>query len=674
LFPTHNDLAGLQGGGANEFFHLNSNDYSNRNVSATSVYQLLANSSNSLGTTYTSHTHSQYLNTSQSSLFQQTSLMSDYLGTAATQSFRFTSNDSQLLFTSQSSLFQQTSATSAITSNAFPSSQTTKFAGTGTTLNGTNVSLSATLDSIGLRLDASVAAPGAASLNVSAGTTSANLTALTFADGSGVSFGLNAGTITATVRTDYQSSGNYLTTARASNDAVGLNTALTGNGVSWTVNSSGISLNVPAFLTTAMQSNQSSNFVNTSQSSLFLQTSATSAITSNALHTSVSTRFAGTGTTTAGTNISLSMTLNSVGLNLAASVNAGGGGGIALANSQTTYTSGTAHLSAAGALTIQSTTGQSYQFSVPATSSLSGTGHLSISANGSTISLGVPSPAVSGTNGSFSYSTLSFGNINGISFYTTNGSLVASYTTASAAPSPVIISAGTSSASLGSIVFSNSNGVSFGLSGSTITANAGAAPRSFYNPYGDLMMVAGQVGQGTLNINPNVMPAMTFDRVLMPINNTNAANSSGSHTLSFWLGIYTLNVSTLSLVTSNSVTYALTHSGNAGSYSLYSGMRHISIPMSTSLSEGRDYLGVLSRTTSGGANGSYAQFQVSNLASSFLGLFGSSHATTMQFQPGIGVYSVTTSGIPGTIQINQLRGSDTGAQRPPIVIFANSTL
>jgi hypothetical protein len=38
-----------------------------------------------------------------------------------------------------------------------------------------------------------------------------------------------------------------LTTARASNDAVGLNTALTANGVAWTVNSSGISLNVPAF-------------------------------------------------------------------------------------------------------------------------------------------------------------------------------------------------------------------------------------------------------------------------------------------------------------------------------------------------------------------------------------------------------------------------------------------
>jgi hypothetical protein len=405
LFPTHNDLAGLQGGLANEYFHLNSNDYSNRNVSATSVYQLLNNSSLSLGTTYTSHTHSQYINTSQSSLFQQTSLMSNYLGTGATQSFRFTSNDGQLLFTSQSSLFQQVSATSVITSNAFPSAQTTQFAGTGTT--------------------------------------------------------------------------------------------------------------------------------------------------------------------TAGTNISLSMTLNSLGLNLAASVNAGGTGGGAV--------------------------------------------------------------AVSGTNGSFTFNTLSFANINNHTFYTTNGSIAISQADA-------------------------------------------VAPRSFYNPYGDLMMVAGQVGQGTLNLNPNVMPAMTFDRVLMPINNTNATNSSGSHTLSFWVGIYTLNVSTLSLLTSNSASYAMTFSGTVGSYSLYSGMRHVSVPMSTSLSEGRYFIGVLSRTTSGGANGSYSQYQVSNLATNFLGIFGSSHNTTYQFQPGLGVYSATTNAIPGTIAISQVRGSDSNAFRPPIVIFANSTL
>ena len=73
--------------------------------------------------------------------------------------------------------------------------------------------------------------------------------AVVFANSNGLTFGGNANTITA--------SHNGLTTARASNDAVGLNTALTANGVAWTVNSSGLSLNVPAFLTTAALSNHS---------------------------------------------------------------------------------------------------------------------------------------------------------------------------------------------------------------------------------------------------------------------------------------------------------------------------------------------------------------------------------------------------------------------------------
>jgi hypothetical protein len=95
-------------------------------------------------------------------------------------------------------------------------------------------------------------------INVSGGTTSSNLSAINFVNSNGVSWSLDtASKLYATVKTDYQTAGAYLTTARASNDAIGLNTALTANGVAWTVNSSGLSLNVPAFLTTAAQSNHS---------------------------------------------------------------------------------------------------------------------------------------------------------------------------------------------------------------------------------------------------------------------------------------------------------------------------------------------------------------------------------------------------------------------------------
>jgi hypothetical protein len=82
------------------------------------------------------------------------------------------------------------------------------------------------------------------------------------------------------ITTALQSTGAYLTTARASTDAIGLNTAQT--NVTWTVNSSGISLNAAGY--------------------------------------------AGTGTTFNGDNISGSMTHDSLGLNLSLSVAVPAGG------------------------------------------------------------------------------------------------------------------------------------------------------------------------------------------------------------------------------------------------------------------------------------------------------------------------------------------------------------
>lgn len=117
-------------------------------------------------------------------------------------------------------------------------------------------------------------------IRVSGGTTSNLLSAITFGDANGLSFGLNAGTMTAShnaltsqsnqnvtagnggfafqtlsfsningisfgtsAGSAITASHNALTTARASNDAVGLNTALTAGPLAWTVNSAGISLN-----------------------------------------------------------------------------------------------------------------------------------------------------------------------------------------------------------------------------------------------------------------------------------------------------------------------------------------------------------------------------------------------------------------------------------------------
>lgn len=223
-----------------------------------------------------------------------------------------------------------------------------------------------------------------------------------------------------------------------------------------------------------------------------------------------------------------------------------------------------------------------------------------------------------------------------------------------------------------SVVLSGTNGDVVSTSGSTIYM--GPALRSGYNPYPDIEKVTGQHGQGTLAFDPQVFPAVQFDRLIIPVVNTNSSNSSGSHTLSFWVGLYTRNISTLSLLMSTSASTAVTHSGTAGSYSWYSGQRLLTVPWTTTVSANEYWIGVISRTTSGGANGSYSMLHGSNMASNYLGIFGTSNNTTMQLTLGQGVYTATTSALPASVGFTQIRGSDSMARRPVFIVFASSTV
>ena len=181
---------------------------------------------------------------------------------------------------------------------------------------------------------------------ISAGTNSLSTGTVVFSNSNGVSFGLNGSVLTASVATNYQSQGAYLTTAMQSDAGTNFLSVsqsslfdLTANRsqLQFTSNTSAITSNAlnisqsSLFQLSSNTSNITANALNTSQSSLFQLTSNTSNITSNALAASVTTKFAGTGTTFAGTNVSGSMTMNSNGLNLALSAGAGGGGGVAAA-------------------------------------------------------------------------------------------------------------------------------------------------------------------------------------------------------------------------------------------------------------------------------------------------------------------------------------------------------
>lgn len=81
---------------------------------------------------------------------------------------------------------------------------------------------------------------------------------------------------------------------------------------------------------------------------------------------------------------------------------------------------------------------------------------------------------ITAANGGFAFQTLSFSNLNGMSFGTSAGSAItASYTVPSTAGliSAINVSAGTTSNNLSALTFSNSNGLAFGLNGSVVTGS-----------------------------------------------------------------------------------------------------------------------------------------------------------------------------------------------------------
>lgn len=463
---------------------------------------------------------------------------------------------------------------------------------------------------------------------------------------------------------------NDLTSGRAGTGYT--STTQAGSTVGVTLNTNGLSAAWPPFITTATQSTQ---------------TQASGAI-------------AGTGftsTTTAGTAVTAALGTNGLSMAVPAFITTfvndltSGRAGTGFTS---TTTAGTAITAALGTNGLSMAV-PAYVTTFDATSGRAGTGTtlaltnavatLSANTNGVALSLNVSHDdfnawnLVGNTAGTTSTSISTQGPfyLSGGNNITLSGSsnTIVIQGAAGGGGGGVAVAAGASTVSNNTVVFSNANGVSFGLNGSTMTASI-IANNSYdgWAPYADLMMVAGQQGQGTLFIEPEHSPYYFQDRVGVPIAYSNATNSTGSVTLSYWMAFYTQNGSTLSLSASTSFSTGFTFSGTVASYSLYSGMRLLTFPWSLTVPEGEVYIAHLSRTTTGGANASVSQMLVSNVNSNFVGFFGQSHNTTQQWTQGQGVYTVTTSGMPNSIAFSQIRGSDSNNFRAPAVMFINSTV
>lgn len=383
---------------------------------------------------------------------------------------------------------------------------------------GNNITLSQNGNSV--TISANTAA--AANLSVSAGSTTGAFGGLTFSNGSNVSFGLNNGTITASVlaqSVQTQASGNIAGTGVTT-------TTQGGSTLGVTHNTAGLSLAVPAWITAGAGANSATGFAlgNTTQASsgtialsafnvsaagivsagvsagtLFISSPASTGITQSLFAASNTTQ--GTsGTQSIGSLVLAGAGNVSVGVSNGSYVISGaggaGGGGVNFgvstggntAGATGTVSTGNVVLVGSGPISLSQATAAAgsaatITINAPAISSISGTGQLSVAIAGSTISLGVPTQSAffagnttNSSSGTFTNGSLGFSGAGNVTVGYSAGSVIISAT--GGGVGGIALSAAGSSQSGGTVAFSNSNSVSFGMNGSTVTASFSASQQT----------------------------------------------------------------------------------------------------------------------------------------------------------------------------------------------------
>ena len=602
------------------------------NASVSSLFQQVSATSAITSNAVNTSVSSLFFQTSASSLFFQTSASSLFFQTSASSLFQQISNTSAItsnaVNASVSSLFQQTSATSAITAAAFPSAQTTKFAGTGYT-----------------------------------STTTAGLTPTVTLNTSGLSMAWPAFITTYVAQTTQtQAAGNIAGAGYTSTTTAGLTPTVT-------LNTSGLSMAWPAFITTyASQTNQ----------------------------TVASGGIAGTNTTFAGTNISGSMTLNSNGLNLALSAAAGGGTGgdgyniIQIsgntAGTANTFLSGTMVIAGGANITLsQSSNTISIIGAAAGTGAFAGTGYTStttagltpaVTLNTSGLSMAWPSfiTTYSQTVPAYSYQVQS-GAAVGTSTYTTSGPLQflgeqRDLSFVSGLGGVIGLTHALFATSISSRLVATSNSSLFVLTNPSDTLGA------LYLPQDKAIANLSAHINGTMSIQNMLLEApRSATQLVVPINissvATNNNSSSAAINFSVSLVVYREFSNILSSTLSTTFTRAGTWSSNAtGSVT---GGVFLTAPFNMTLSKGLYYFGVnISTAATGGVLTGATTTSLGNTISivgvntAQFGLFswreiGQATASSLGWAEQ-GLYSNTTN-IAGPISMAHVSMAGTAGQR-----------
>lgn len=524
---------------------------------------------------------------------------------------------------------------------------------------------------------------GASSINVSAGTTSQNLSAVVFSNSNGVSFGLNGSTITGSVATSLT---NIRVSAGTTSNLLSALTFANANGVSFGLNASTITGSIASSLTA----------INVSAGT-----------TSNNLSALV---FSNSNGVTFGLN----------GSTITASAAGGGGGGIAASasifggsvgtgtlvfNNATAYSNFTSGVGVPNVLfSINGQTMLASAFAAfgDTAGEFLGTRLDLLNSNGVTFGMTTSAGGVGriinatasfeprlglvshvGGNSVSNVTRLAFSNASNVtwSLSTAAGAatVLASVAAGGGGLTNINVSAGTTSQNLSALVFSNSNGVSFGLNGSTVTASAaggggGGITLSGWRPYGHFV-------QGTQSaplsntmqawVDPVGVPsAFQFDRLEFPMQFSLTTNThSGTYRMLF--GIYTRNASTLSLLHSTTFSTAVTVS--TGNTSLFQGPGFFTVPWTSTVSAGNYWFYAAWGSTTAGANASITMYHVTNNGSSVSRLFGQASNATRQLPLGMGRHTASASIAPASLAFSHIAGVNGADRRPMFFQFGSGT-
>lgn len=503
---------------------------------------------------------------------------------------------------------------------------------------------------------------GGGGVAISAGTTQATSGTVVFSNSNGVSFGMNGGTITATVTPG----------AAAGIGAIGAGTQTATSGTVVFSASNGLSFGLS---NSSQITGSHDGFRSVSAGTTHALGPGLSLANSNGLSFGVN-----------GSTVTASYTVPSTaGLISAVNLSAGTASS-SLTNLVLSNSNGVSFGLGAGSVVTASVAA-----GATATGNLGG-----IAANGSTATSG----------------TVSFSNSNGISFGLNGQTMTASYTVPSTAGllSAVNLSAGTTSANASAFVFSNGGNVTFGLNGSTITASAptgggGGVTLSSYEPFPFVANTGTAVWSGStatsapiglfpVQIDAPVAAELMGVVVSMSFVTGGASSYRQSATLKW--GLYTrptgASSTQLNLLQSDSLSYAVTYNNSTISISQvtttnvgptygygqttsaglaissgYTGLKLLNLDIGTTLTAGQYWLGVQHINSSSSFNSGLrlsfygSAHTLTGLAP--MGSFSSAYSTGTDVAGGLGgnlylglgSYSVAgLTSLPSTISLSQV--------------------